>query len=295
MIDMHIHTTNSDGIYNVAQILEMAEQKKLDYISFTDHDRVSAYEELKGIAKNAIFSGKIIPGCELRFVYDKTQFEVLCYGYDYEKFKKSYYVSVDAYINIKKGILKNCLEKGKLLGFVYNNIEFHPETKPEKDFYMEIIKHEENLPILKKYDIKHSGEFFRKLIANRESEMFFDATDYSLSFDEAVDFVHECGGIAVLAHPFGVYKIDNPKKLLDELLAKNKLDGLECCHADITPEQSKYLLEICKKYNLVSTGGSDFHGYPGQVFAKWDKGTKDIETKLLDSFLDKIDKNTIIE
>ncbi len=295
MIDMHIHTTNSDGIYSVAQILEMAQNNKLDYISFTDHDRVSAYEEIKGIAKKALFSGKIIPGCELRFVYDKTQFEVLCYGFDYEKFSKSYWVSIDAYLNIKKGILNNCLEKGKKVGFVYNPIEFHPESKPEKDFYMELLKHEENLPILKKYDINHSGEFFRKLVANKESPMFFDATDYSLTFDEAVDFVHECGGIAILAHPFGVYKVDDPKKLLSELLAKNKLDGLECCHADIKPEESEYLLDLCKKHNLISTGGSDFHGYPNQVFAKWNKGQKDIETKLLDKFLEKIDKSTIID
>lgn len=295
MIDMHIHTTNSDGIYNIAQIMEMAEQKKLDYISFTDHDRVSAYEELKTIAKKPIFSGKIIPGCELRFVHNQTQFEILCYGFDYEKFKKSYWVSVDCYLNIKRGILKNCLEKGKLVGFVYNIIEFHPESKPEKDFYMEIIKHEENLPILEKYGIKHSGEFFRKLIANKESPMFFDATSYSLNFEDAVDLVHSCGGVAILAHPFGVYKIDNPKEFIDELLAKNKLDGLECCHADITPEQSKYLLDLCKKHNLISTGGSDFHGYPGQHFAKWNSGQKDIETNLIDRLLERIDKSTIIE
>lgn len=100
--------------------------------------------------------------------------------------------------------------------------------------------------------------------------------------------------LAVLAHPFGVYKIDNPKEVLEELLQKNKLDGLECMHADITDEQTEYLLDLCKKHNLISTGGSDFHGYDGQKFARANKGQNKIPTALISKLLEKINSNGII-
>lgn len=58
MIDLHIHTTYSDGTKNVTQILKQAEELNLDYISITDHDKVSAYEELKNINISDYYSRK---------------------------------------------------------------------------------------------------------------------------------------------------------------------------------------------------------------------------------------------
>jgi predicted metal-dependent phosphoesterase TrpH len=74
--------------------------------------------------------------------------------------------------------------------------------------------------------------------------------------EEIIDQIHEAGGIAVLAHP-GFY--DN-FELLDELVAKGKLDGVEVYHPENTPEQQEQLIKIAKKNGLVMTGGSDFHG-----------------------------------
>lgn len=74
--------------------------------------------------------------------------------------------------------------------------------------------------------------------------------------EDIIDQIHEAGGIAVLAHP-GFY--DN-FELLDELVEKGKLDGIEVYHPENTPEQQEALLKICKKNNLLVTGGSDFHG-----------------------------------
>ena len=294
MIDLHIHTVHSDGLPTVKEVLKLAQDNKLDYIAFTDHDAVRAYEELQTFNYKEYFSGKIIPGCELRFVYNNMQMEVLGYGYDLNKIKDNYWVRKESYHAIKKALLENCLEKGKLAGFKYDHLEYNPDEKSEKIFYKELLKYPENLPILEKFGVNHSGDFFRKMVASSTSPMYFNPTNYSLSFDDAVDLIHSCGGLAVLAHPFGVYKIDDPKKTLEELLAKNKLDGLECYHANILPEQTEYLLEICKKYNLVSTGGSDYHDYPGQSFAKANFGKTDIPTTLIDGLLEKINKDTIL-
>ena len=294
MIDLHIHTVYSDGEPTVKDILCLAEERKLDYIAFTDHDAVGAFGEAREMDYKKYFSGKIISGCEFRFVYNNMQMEVLGFGFDYDKIKNNYWVSKNSYHAIKKALLRNCLEKGKNVGFVYENIEYREDQKAERMFYNEIIKYEQNKPILEKFGVKHSGDFFRKMIASPESPMYFNPTNYSLSFDEAVSLIHDCGGIAVLAHPFGVYKIDDPKAVLEELLSKNKLDGLECYHANILPEQTEYLLKKCKEHNLVSSGGSDYHAYSGQVFAKANFGQTDIPTNLIEKLLTKIDKKNIL-
>ena len=294
MIDMHIHTTNSDGVLTVEEILKLAEERKLDYIAFTDHDQVGAYGELKNLDSKKMFSGKIVTGTELRFVYKGIQMELLGYGYDYEKLCKEYWVNKESYHAIKKALLANCLEKGKLMNFVYNTIEYSETEKSEKLFYKELLKHEENLPILEKWEIKHGGDFFRKLISNKQSPMYFDPTNYSLSFDQAADLIHNAGGVCVLAHPFGVYKIDDPKVVIEELIATGKLDGLECMHCSIKPEQTQYLLELCNKYDLISTGGSDYHAYSGQYFAMANDGGNEMPTSLIKKLLERIDNSRII-
>ena len=77
MIDLHIHTTYSDGTKTVKEILKQAEDLKLDYISITDHDKCDAYEELKDINISEFYSGKIIKGIEIKCFYKGSTIEVL--------------------------------------------------------------------------------------------------------------------------------------------------------------------------------------------------------------------------
>lgn len=294
MIDMHCHSTCSDGKFSPIELLQMAEKEGLEYFSITDHDSVESCETILNIDTKKYFSGKFVLGAELRFLHKGQQLEVLCFGYDYNKIKDAYWVSKGCYHNLKKGLLENLLDKAKDLGFIYDNIEYKEDIKPERIFYDELLKHEENLHILAEFNVKHSGDFYRKLIASPQSPMFFDSTPYSPSFEEIVNLVHSCGGVAVLAHPFGVYNLTNPKETLEELLSKNLLDGIECMHANMNEEQTEYLKDLCKKYNLVMTGGSDFHGYPGQVFARANEGSTQIPTELLQKFLNKVNPNGIL-
>lgn len=84
MIDLHIHTTYSDGSYSLKEILEEAQNKKLDIISITDHDCVKAYNELKNIDVKKIYKGNIITGCEFKCVFPeyKLPIEILGYGFE---------------------------------------------------------------------------------------------------------------------------------------------------------------------------------------------------------------------
>ena len=72
MIDLHIHSTYSDGSCSVKEILQEAENKKLEYISITDHDCVNAYKELENMNINTYYKGKIIVGCEFKCYLEES-------------------------------------------------------------------------------------------------------------------------------------------------------------------------------------------------------------------------------
>ena len=92
MIDLHIHTTNSDGKYTVKEILKMAENKNINAISFCDHNVLGAYEDLKNINIKEYFSGKVITGIEFDFVYKQKDFHMLGYNFDVDILNTSKYI-----------------------------------------------------------------------------------------------------------------------------------------------------------------------------------------------------------
>ena len=76
MIDLHIHSNNSDGSDSVLEILKKCEELKLNYISFTDHETCAAYNELKNINIKKYYSGTIIPGIEIKCAYQRKAYRV---------------------------------------------------------------------------------------------------------------------------------------------------------------------------------------------------------------------------
>ena len=88
MIDLHIHTTYSDGTDSVEELLKKAEDNQLEVISITDHDEVGSYFELEKDKKlRNLYSGKIIIGAELKTVWNRVPIEILAYGIDYKKLR----------------------------------------------------------------------------------------------------------------------------------------------------------------------------------------------------------------
>ena len=88
MIDLHMHTTNSDGADSTEELLKKAESMKLKYISITDHDNCHAHEEIRDLGLEKLFSGKIITGIEMKCIYNGKSIEVLGYKYNLEKMSK---------------------------------------------------------------------------------------------------------------------------------------------------------------------------------------------------------------
>ena len=263
MIDLHIHTTYSDGDKTVAEILKMCEEKKLEYISLTDHDTCKQYNDRA--LKDNIFSGKIIKGTELHAVFKKNNIEILAYDIDTDvinNWSEKYY-SEDKLKEQQKILFKRLLDIADKHGIIYNIDKI---KKPKNAFeyvepliYNEFLKHKENYHILGEF-ADSFNIFFRKGLANPESSYFMNHIEFRSQYREEIDIIHKAGGKAFLAHPFE-YKIEDTITLIDKLREDTNLDGIECFHPS-SEEKSKrdILVTYARENNLFISGGSDYHG-----------------------------------
>lgn len=262
MIDLHMHTVYSDGDKTVAEILKLCEDKKLEYISITDHDSCKQYED-EAIKNNTIFSGKIIKGSELQAIFGNKKFEILAYNIDTNimgKWLENYY-SEEKLIEKQKMGYEMLLNAFDEQGIIYEEENIEEPKKPtefiEKFVYEEAMRHPENYDKLGE-GIKNYDVFYRKCITNIESPFFIKPVGRP-GYEEVIDIIHKAGGKAFLAHPFE-YEFEDTLGFIDELKSVAKLDGVECFHPSANKEQREILLKYTKENNLYISGGSDYHG-----------------------------------
>lgn len=258
MIDLHLHTNHSDGTDTVSELLEKAEQQKLEIISMTDHDTVSAYKELKNSEIRSKFKGEIITGVELKAIYNNQNIEILGYGIDTEKLK----------IYKCDNLQEEILEHFKQVAEKYQ-IKFDKDLKIDKQknkifgsftFAENILKNKENilkLDLLGETELTEDN-FFRKCESNPNSIFYFDASKYIRDINDVIKDIHEAGGLAFLAHAYE-YRFKDTKKEIENIIKTTSIDGFECQHSIFSEEQKIEIMQLCQKYNKYMSGGSDYH------------------------------------
>lgn len=264
MVDMHLHTLYSDGDKTVEELLKMCEERQLKYISITDHDTCEQYNDI-ALNPNKIFTGKIIIGTELRCLFKGYSIEILGYNVDpiiINEWTKKHIGKKQRekrQVYTKEKLLKICDKEG--LKYNINNILKSDKTfkYSERKIYEEIILYEENCK--KIGELAKSFElFFRKGIRNPKSNFFIDPSEFTPSYSEVIDIIHNAGGKAFLAHPYA-YQISDIISFIDELRKERELDGIECFHPTSEEDDKiNILVNYARKNNLYITGGSDYHG-----------------------------------
>lgn len=266
MIDLHIHTNNSDGSDDIIEILKKAEEQKISCIAITDHESVNAYYELKEINVKQYYSGEIVSGIELKNFYKDRVIDILAYNIDIDKFKeyldKNYKEKTHRVLETKN--LKHFYKQAKEYGLKLDPINTI-KWNPDKDwgsvvFYNELKKHPENEKKVPK-DLWESFSNFKKdYVYNRENMFFLDKKDDYPSPKKTIEEIHKLGGLAFLAHVHEYKWVENKIEYIKQLVKECKLDGVECYYSNFSDKQTKELIEFCKKNNLYISGGTDFHG-----------------------------------
>ena len=261
MIDLHMHTTYSDGTDGVIAILQKAESKKLNCISITDHNVCGAYDELKEIDVKKYYSGKIIKGVELNTKVLGIPIEILGYNINPEILKgllKDAYISnTDRNILEVKRLYEICQKENIDVGenFLEN---YNPDMYASKYLHGKITSNIANKGMIDEDAWGNSNIFYRKYMSNPSTKFYVNMDDVLPDFNEACEIVRKSGGMVFLPH---IYEYrENSDKILQYILENHEIDGIECYYTTFTEKQHEYLLNLCKERNLLISGGSDYHG-----------------------------------
>ena len=261
MIDLHMHTTYSDGTESCTTVLKKCQEKNLNYISITDHNTALAYEELKKLDTRSLFSGKIIPGIELNTKILNIPIEILGYGIDYQKMNnlvKNVYIPATERNKIEvKRLYDKCIKAGITLD--KNCLDnYTSEMFASVFFHTEITKHEENRHLLSEEAWNSSKIFYRQYMSDPKTPLYVEMDDFVPDFETASNLVRQAGGLIFIPHIFEYKK--NAEPILNYILENFDIDGIECYYTTFTPEQHNKLIKLCNERNLFISGGSDFHG-----------------------------------
>ena len=261
MIDLHMHTTYSDGTESCTTVLKKCQEKNLSYISITDHNTALAYEELERLDVKSLFTGKIIPGIELNTKALNIPIEILGYGIDYKKMNKlvkDVYIPAEERNKIEvKRLYDKCIEAGIILD--KNCLDnYKPEMFASVFFHNEITKHEENKELLSQEAWDSSKIFYRQYMSDPKTKLYVEMDDFVPDFETASNLVRQAGGLVFIPHIFEYKK--NAEPILNYILDNFNIDGIECYYTTFTQEQHDRLMKLCNERNLFISGGSDFHG-----------------------------------
>jgi len=251
IVDLHIHTTASDGRLSPLEVVRQAELAGLSHISITDHDTVAAYTDLESAGyfkKSANLS--IIPGIEFSTDLPQREVHILGYGIDVHNAKLRDQLEVIRADRFERSRL--IVDKLNELGYLidYNKV-------------MDIAGQAQSVgrPHIAKALIedgyfKTIPEVFEQVLSN-DSPAY--VPHFKLTPEQVIRLIEQAGGSAILAHP-GLIGDDN---LVIDLI-KAGIHGLEVYHPEHDQVTSDKYLAIANKYNLKITGGSDFHAIPAR-------------------------------
>lgn len=261
-----MHTNYSDGTDTILNLLKKAEEKKLEYISITDHDTCRGYSELEKEDIRNAFHGKIIPGIEIKCSYLKRTIEILGYKVDTNKMNKQieeFYKDKSRETIQKKYfdlLYAKCTEMGLTLT-KKEDIVWNPKNDwASLTIYSDFKKYEANRGKLPADMWEEFTCFTKKYCANPNHILYIDKSKDYPNLSQAIQMVKNAGGLVFLPHLF-IYKwVENKENFINELVENYPIDGIECYYTTFSKEQTKYLLELCNERKLYKSGGSDYHG-----------------------------------
>ncbi len=263
MIDLHMHTTYSDGSDSLIDVLKKCEEKKLSVISITDHNTCDGYLELERINVKDYYSGHIIVGIELNTRAAEIPIELLGYNIDYKKMipllEKTYISSSERNRIEFERLIQKCYDAGiKLDEDVID--QFDPNSFASIVILRNITHYEENRDKINERSWGSLRDFYRDYMSNPDTPLYVDSSDLVPDLDTTISLIKEADGLVFVPH---IYEYrDNTPKVLDELLKNGKIDGFECYYSTFTDEQHDYILNLSREKGYLISGGSDYHGKP---------------------------------
>jgi predicted metal-dependent phosphoesterase TrpH len=249
MIDLHAHTTASDGSLTPSELVALARQTGLSALGVTDHDTVGGLVEATTAAGEADLT--LVPGVELSVDYPHGQFHLLGYFVDFTSralLDRLQYLQ-DCRFRRNEKMVELMQQAG--LPITWEDVEREAGGDVLGRPHMA-------LALVRKGVVGSTQEAFDRYLADGKP---CHVPKVKLHPPEAIALLKSAGAVTVLAHP-KYLRIDDPEKLRAELAGfkETGLDGIEVFYFRHTEEETALYGEIARELGFVISGGSDFHG-----------------------------------
>lgn len=252
-VDLHLHTTASDGVYSPAKVVDLAARAGLAAIAITDHDTLDGVEP--ALAAGMLYRIEVIPGVEVSSIHDGEEVHLLGYFPD---LGGSLVPFLEKMRRERMYRMQRMLERLHDLGIRLSWAEVEEEAGDAAPGRLHLAR----LLVKKKY-VYTIDEAFKSFLGHGRPA--FISRNLLPAF-EVVRLLRAGGALPVLAHPG-----PKGKPVLEALLAHG-LEGVEVFHPEHTPTVQRCYERLAREKGLLVTGGSDFHGdargrvrQPGQI------------------------------
>lgn len=252
-IDLHAHTTTSDGSLSPTQLVQAAHALGLAALAVTDHDTVGGLAEALQAAQSITMT--VVPGVELSVEDDDGRFHLLGYAFNPHDQPMQ-----DALAHLRESrARRNTLMAQRMadLGLPLTMDDVRAEAGPDSQV---VARPHFAQALLRRGLVSSVQDAFDRYLATGKPLYL---PKQVLTPRDAIALIHNAGGVAVMAHP-GLVPLgeDALAERIAALASESGLDGLEAYYSQHTEAQTARFLGIAQQNHLLVTGGSDFHGTP---------------------------------
>jgi predicted metal-dependent phosphoesterase TrpH len=248
MIDLHTHSTASDGSLSPARLMQAAKDGGLSAIALTDHDTIAGIEEASKAAE--ALDLRFIPGVELEIRWEPGEFHLL--GLGIRRPGGTFHATLGELARRREARNLRILDRMR---------EFSMEIQYDDIRALSgggsVGRPHFATALVNRGIVRNREQAFSRFLGKGKP---LYVPKEGLEFRSALDLIKEAGGIAVLAHPMSLYVSWGRLPDLVKELADQGLDGIEAWHPTAKPRACRRLEELGTRLGLFITAGSDFHG-----------------------------------
>jgi len=242
--DLHLHTKYSDGTFTPEELVLHAQKGGLSCIALTDHDTVEGCAGTAAAA--AAVKMEFIPGTELTAEHNDTELHVL--GYFLDIHNKKLLAEIAKFQAVRQNRIHEMVKRINALGVPLAAESVFAIANCKSPGRPHVAR-----AMVKAGLINSLDEAFERFLKKGRPAW---VPKTKVSALEAIDLIHQAGGLAVMAHP-GLNRTDE----IIPALVDAGLDGIECFHTKHSTVMSERYLSIAEEHDLLVTGGSDCHGF----------------------------------
>ena len=245
LVDLHVHSRCSDGLWTPSQAVEEARAAGLQAFSLTDHDTVEGVAEAMEAGRR--LGIEVVSGTELSAHVREREVHILGYCFDWQDPRLNESLEQLHQHRYERGIA--IVERLNRLGLSVSLEEVLDQAKGSPLGRPHIAA-----AMVDRGLVANKDEAFSLYIGDRGPAFW---PKYYTPAEKVIDLIHAAGGVTVLAHP----GINFPESVLAYLVDRG-LDGIEVFHPAHQPPQIEHYTQVAKRCSLLMSGGSDSHGDP---------------------------------